>query len=100
MLENDYNGPAVLVDHEGNEHQVLAVLRASTRLHRFGEQVVEGLTSWSGTLTGPVSLEEILGATEPVTLRLPNGREGFVIVVGVTADRGLATVTGTGPAPF
>jgi hypothetical protein len=40
MLENDYNGPAVLVDHEGNEHQVLAALRASTRLRRFGERVV------------------------------------------------------------
>ena len=99
MLENDYNGPAVLVDHEGNEHQVFAVLRVSTKLHRFGEQVIEGQTSWLGTLTGPVSLEEILGATSgnaPTPERARRLRHRRWRHRGP----GLATVTGTGPAPF
>ena len=100
MLNSDYQGPVVLVDHQGHEHEVLAALRSTTNLRRFGEQVIEGITVWSGTLTGSVSLDDILTATEPVTLRLPNGRDGSVILVGVAANRRLARVDGTGPAPF
>ena len=63
-----------------------------------------GLGSWQGGMTVPGVVPDVLGET--LTVRLPDGAEGHVLLRNATTSstRGRVTTTlsflGTGPAPF
>lgn len=67
------------------------------------ESSPSGLRSWSGTFSGGVDLGNLAG--EQLTLRLPDGREGTVLVNNVTlsavpgGSRARGEFMGNGPAP-
>jgi hypothetical protein len=98
----NYAGPVVVVDHEGNEHDVRAMLHATTQVRQVGGQRVEGLSQWSGALAGSAPWWDMSQASVAVTVRLPSGREGSVLLgdFDVTNELGPVTVSGTGDAPF
>jgi hypothetical protein len=70
-----YSGPAVLVDHDGETHEVRAVLQSTTTTEDLGGEQVDGLTRWRGTLSGAVPWSDLFDALEPVTVRVGD-REG------------------------
>ncbi|MDG4784917.1 hypothetical protein O7626_03045 [Micromonospora sp. WMMD1102] len=84
-----YNGPAVLIEADGTEHDTTATLSAGVRPGLPVRRI------WAGRLDldGDVAWRAF-EASDPLTLRLPDGREGGVLV---QAD---GQVTGSGPAPF
>jgi len=85
MAMVSYNGPATLVvgDHE-----------VEVEAHLVSNREPEHLGDWGGFLTcDPDTLFNLLGET--VTVRLPNGREGTVVVLGGGKVEG-----GGGPPPF
>lgn len=96
-----YSGPAVVIDHEGNEHDVRAMLTSVTKMHEAGDQRIEGLTSWSGTLSGAGPWWELHEAGAPMTIRVRD-REGTAYVKQFDAANALGPVRveGSGPAPF
>lgn len=85
-----YQGPATLITGDGAEFDVDADLYVDSD---------GGMKTWLGAVTvaadtsGPALL-----AVE--RLRLPDGREGRIIVSAVTVGSGLVDVQGAGPAPW
>jgi hypothetical protein len=85
-----FRGRAVLVV-EGVEHEVFA------DLHQYEDS--GGLRSWYGSLSSEaVDWFPLMGA-DGLRLRLPNGREGVVLVTGHAVPSRVVTVRGTAQHP-
>ena len=85
MAMSSYNGPATLVD---DTHDI------AVQAHLVSDQRPGSHAGWGGFVTcDPTTLAPIVGAT--MTLRLPDGAEGTVVVLGG------GTIEGSGsPPPF
>lgn len=86
-------GPATLVTHDGAEIPVTATLRiVRPRI---------GLPSWEGRVSGIHDLWDAF-QTQDAKLRIPNGREGDIILtqLGGTGNPTGAQIQGSGPPPF
>jgi hypothetical protein len=90
---SNYAGPFTLVDDNGSEYEVEGSFRA--------EGSPGGLRSWSGTFTSGPDVGNLAGAR--LTLRLPDGGEGAVLVSNLSFGSGgggmRGEFAGTGPAP-
>lgn len=87
---SQYQGPATLIASDGTETQVDVALTIGRRGH---------LKEWHGQCI--IGVDQHLGL-ETYTIRLPNGREGQVLVSNVQYGAGGVAVTlaGSGKPPF
>lgn len=91
----NYAGQFTLIDSDGAEHRVEGRYRSTTG--------PGGLRSWSGSFSATVNLGNLAG--QQMTLRLPNGQQGTVLINNLTFGAGPAGVRahgefmGTGPEP-
>lgn len=89
-MATEYHGEATVIVSD-REHIVHARLVQDTP--------PEGLPSWRGVLrSDEVVWFDLLGAS--LTIRLPDGREGTVIVSSHAIPSTSAQATGSGAAPF
>src|SRR5258707_1341285 len=97
-----YSGPALVVDQEGQEHAVDAMLYSVVTVHDLVEEPqVVGLTTWAGTLRGSAPWWDLSEAGEPVELRIGE-RVGSVFVMNFDLAEPVAPVQviGSSPPPF
>ncbi|MFE6284363.1 hypothetical protein [Streptomyces sp. NPDC057877] len=88
-MNTSYRGPAVVV--AGDEE---FPVDADLRIHQEGG----GLKSWDGSLRSdpPVDLWDV----EDAVLRMPDGREGKIVMTSGIVRSGEQDIQGSGPAPF
>lgn len=84
---SEYEGPVTLLMPDGAEKTVPA---------KFWTDIEGGLNAWNGRIDADdETLWHALTSSMSLTVRLPDGREGQILVLGNDGR-----VAGTGPAPF
>jgi len=81
-----YEGPATLITEDGTEHQADVALYVQTDGH---------LKQWLGNAT--LATTPVLGDGR---LRMPDGREGAIILTNMTTGSDEVTLQGSGRPPF
>jgi hypothetical protein len=94
-----FRGLATVIDHKGEEHEVKADLTSRTDRIPVGDQVLDGLIEWWGSLSGHAPWFDMQG--EMCILRIGT-REGEFTVAHLTTldDAGPVAISGSGPVPF
>lgn len=91
-LVNSYDGPVVLTTNTGVETDAIASFAVYTQ---------GNMRSWSGTLViDDDTLGHDLITAEYTMVKLPDGREGKVVVTRAPAGANVVHVQGSGKPPF
>jgi hypothetical protein len=89
---DNYAGPATLVTQDGTEIPVRTTLYLVTSRNR--------LPTWQGQIAGSEDLGNVY-QEQGAKLRMPDGREGDVILMSYAASNPTtAVIQGSGPPPF
>jgi hypothetical protein len=93
-MPDQYHGDAVLVAGESN---ITVHVLAGKSLDAPG-----GLVEWAGRMTGPADWFALYSKGEPLTIRLPAGSEGTVLLTDLSLDDPGSDVgfKGSGEPPF
>jgi hypothetical protein len=95
----DYRGSAIVVDQNGEQYRVEADLRVRVERVHAGDDLLEGLRDWDGTLTGGAPWDALHFAGEPIAVRIDD-REGACFIEGGELSGRVVRILGSGPAPF
>jgi hypothetical protein len=96
----DYRGAAVISDANGEPYLVEANLRLRVERVHAGDELVDGLRDWHGTLTGGAPWEALHFTGEPIHMRIDDREGTFSIHGGGDYVGGVVRILGWGPAPF
>jgi hypothetical protein len=95
----EYQGSAIVTDDNGEQYRVEANLRRRVDRVQAGDELVDGLRVWNGTLTGGAPWDALHFTSEPISIRIDD-REGTFIIDGGELLGHVVRILGLGPAPF
>lgn len=95
-----YFGPAKITQGD-RVVRVICEIDLHQPMIRAGDELLEGIRSWGGAWWDPDPAHTLWMDDEDATIRLDDGREGRVIIGGITIRNGIdgGTLRGNGAPP-